>query len=57
MRIVLYNQYYLFEDVSLEFLDRAIDKVLSGKITLPDWIVVALIDEKLARNEWHYNDN
>ena len=55
MRIVLYNQYYLFEDLSMEVLQRAIDRALSGKTTLPDWIVVALIDEKLARNEWYYN--
>lgn len=57
MRIILYNQYYLFEDYPMEKIDRILERNFKEKAGLPDWIVVALIDEKLARNEWYYNDN
>jgi hypothetical protein len=56
MRIILYNQYYLFENYSL----KEIEKLLSATIYdeyVPDWVIVALIDEKLARNEWYYYED
>lgn len=56
MRIILYNQYYLFEDYPMEKIEKILENNFQ-KDSLPDWIVVALIDEKLARNEWYYNDN
>lgn len=56
MRIVLYNQYYLFENYSLEQIEQIIVRALND-VEIPDWVIIALIDEKLARNEWYYNSD
>lgn len=56
MRIFLYNQYYLFENYSLQEIEKLLCKALTDD-DIPNWVVIALIDEKLARNEWYYNDD
>lgn len=51
---MLYNQYYLFESYSLREIEKLLIKAMTDD-EIPDWLIVALIDEKLARNEWYYN--
>jgi hypothetical protein len=56
MRIVLYNQYYIFEDYSLGEIEKLLSRVLLDE-DMPEWVVIALIDEKLSRNEWYYYED
>ena len=61
MKIVVIDQNLVFEDMSLKQIDTILNYIFSNTNDtiniLPDWMIVALIDEKLTRNEQAYSDN
>lgn len=61
MKIVVIDQNLVFEDMSLKQIETILKYIFSNTNDtiniLPDWMIVALIDEKLTRNEQAYSDD